>query len=388
VNSLALRSASRDARIVHVITGLGRGGAETALYRLLGCSPCPEDHHVISLTDRGYFGRPIEELGVSVTALGMRSGKLTRPGIFALLGELKKARPDLVQTWMYHANLLGGIAARLLGIPVLWGIRRADVNLRSNKPLTWIVIRVGALLSHWIPRRIVSCSERAARAHRRIGYADRFDIIPNGVDVSLYQTRNAPEVSWLPTTAPAETIPIVVGHVGRFDQQKDYPNLFEALSEVKRVNASFQLLAAGPGLEESNSAFRHLIVQHNLERNVLALGPQDDIPALLRRFDFFVLSSLGEGSPNALLEAMAAGVPCIATDVGDVASIVADTGWIVPPRNSSALASALVAAFAEPDPVRRARGQAARERVTSRFSLERAHRSYETAWALVARAKN
>ena len=172
--------------VAHVITGLERGGAETALQRLLDAlDPAEVASSVTSLTVDGAVGVELRERGVETTVLGLGGPLRTGPAVGRLVGNLRRSRPDVVQTWMYHADLVGGLAARAARTPVVvWGIRQGDLDARTTTARTRAVARTCALLSHVVPDAIVCASTSAADAHRAVGYAaDRMAVIPNGVPI-------------------------------------------------------------------------------------------------------------------------------------------------------------------------------------------------------------
>jgi glycosyltransferase involved in cell wall biosynthesis len=175
----------------------------------------------------------------------------------------------------------------------------------------------------------------------------------------------------------------LVGHVGRFNVQKDYPTLLEACAKLRDGRRDFRLLLCGKALVPSNQSINDLIEMHNLGSLVVLLGERDDVPTLLQSFDVFVLSSLGEGFPNVVVEAMATSVPCVVTDVGDAAEIVGGTGWVVPPRDPQALALAMLAALEELPIDRRHRGRAARTRVEENYAIKKMVTAYQQVWNTV-----
>lgn len=364
--------------ILHVITGLGQGGAETALYRLLGGVRQPEHHCVVSLTGGGIYGPRLRDLGVSVICLDMHSLFGGTVGFVRLIRTLRRMHPAVVQTWMYHADLIGGVAAWVAGVPVCWGVRHSNLDPGVNKRSTLWVARLCAWLSGRLPRRIVSCSSRAIDVHRQYGYADRFTFIPNGLELGAF----GPDLVRRVQMRKYLGLPLdrfVLGHVGRFHAQKDYPTLMKAFCMLRRVNDSACLLLVGKGLARGNEKLDPLLGEE--AGAVVALGPREDVPDLLRAMDVFVLSSLGEGFPNVVAEAMASGVPCVVTDAGDAADLVGETGWVVPVGQHEALASALSEAIGEPPGRRVARGEAARERIAEQFTIERMVQAYEAVWA-------
>lgn len=363
-------------RILHVITGLAQGGAETALHRLVSGTRDPRLHHVVSLTGEGVFAQRLREAGATVTALNARSSASFIFSLVRLFKLIRRERPVIVQTWMYHADLVGGIAARLAGTPVCWGIRQSNLMPSANKRSTLAIARICAALSSLVPQYIVSCSGRAIDTHRKFGYSGRFVHIPNGLDVSRYSTSAKARASIrqelsIPSGAR------VLGNVGRLHQQKDYPTLLEAFALLPS-SLDARLLLVGKGLDRTMADFNQ--IEPSRHPSILAVGPRDDVPTVLQGLDFFVLSSVGEGFPNVVVEAMASGVPCIVTDVGDTAEIVGDTGWIVPASDPRALAQAMRLALAEDEAARQARSDAARARISEMYTIRKMVQSYENLW--------
>ncbi|UST54344.1 glycosyltransferase [Comamonadaceae bacterium OTU4NAUVB1] len=339
--------------ILHVITGLGNGGAEAVLFRLIEMDRSSGNkHRVISLTDRGKYADKLECIGVSVHILNFPRGRVTISKFLKLLRILKVTKPDVVQTWMYHADLIGGIAARLTGISsIVWGIRHANLDPAHNSAGTLRVVRICARLSRWVPKKIITCSEEAMRLHRAAGYqAEKFVQIPNGYSMD----RLTPDVLKRHTVRTELNVTpdaFVLGMVARFDVQKDHRNLIRALGLLKARGIQFTCLlvgvgvGVGVGIEAGNSILRGWIDQAGISDNVRLLGPRNDIPALMNAMDVHVLSSLGEAFPNVLAEAMACGTPCVTTDVGDASVIVGGNGWVVAPQDAQALANGLAKAY-------------------------------------------
>ena len=366
-------------RIVHVITGLQRGGAENALFRLLTSEPDPSQLKVVSLTDGGIFRERLEALGVRVVCLGMRPGFPSLLKWWRLVRLLRQWRPQLVQTWMYHADLLGGLATAIAGVPVCWGVRHSNLSSKQNKASTLLVARVCAWISSRVPARAISCSTRAADIHRVLGYAVPFEVVPNGLDVSAWTPRpelraRVREQLGLPRDA------FVFAHAGRADSQKNHAGLALAFSRLHAVMPHACLLLCGTGLSPDDPYFRALPFMEDARDSVWPLGPRDDLPQLWQAADAFVLSSVGEAFPNVVAEAMACGLPCVVTDVGDSAEIVGETGRVVPPADPEALADAMQALLDMPAPERRRLGAEARVRVETLYTLERMAAGFRRVW--------
>lgn len=371
-------------KIAHVITGLNDGGAEAVLYRLCTNDPL-SSHIVISLMDEGKYGPLLRAAGIPLVCINLQQGKITIQGLIKLWRVLRAAKADTVQTWMYHSDLVGGVAARFAGIKnVCWGIHHSNLAPGTIKDSTRKIAKICAKLSHVIPNRIVSCSRAAAAIHEQLGYsATKFRIVPNGYDISLYIKD---ELARGKVRCELEIGPetVLMGMVARFDPQKDHHNLLEALSLLLKKSPAVDLKVAlvGAGMDSENLQLKKLIHDYDLQGKILLLGQRRDIPSVMNALDLHVLSSLGEAFPNVLSEAMACGTPCVTTDVGDAALIVGDTGWIVAPRDSAELACALKEAVsAISDKSAWAKRQlAAREHIVSNFCLEKMVQSYNEVW--------
>lgn len=368
---------------LHIITGLSDGGAEAVLYRL-----CAQDaggrHSVISLTDAGKYGPLLEEaLEVPVICLDMPRGRVTLSGLQRLWSALRTGKPDVVQTWMYHADLLGGVAARLAGRRnVVWGIHNTTLEPGKSRRSTMAVARVCAWLSGVVPRRIVCCAERSVTVHADLGYdRRRMRVVPNGYDLTVFRP-DATAGAAVRRELGVDDNEALVGFVARHDPQKDHDTLLLALKALADRGLRPSCLLVGSGLDAANAPLVRRIDDLGLSGQVRLLGRRNDIPAVMNALDLHLMSSaFGEAFPNVLAEAMACGTPCVSTDVGDAAAIVGDTGWIVPPRDPAALAQAVALALQERGaPSWARRRAAARERVETRFSIARMVDSYHAVW--------
>jgi glycosyltransferase involved in cell wall biosynthesis len=365
-------------KIMHVITGLAQGGAEGTLLRLIENSPTPALHTVVSLMDEGVYGQRIKSLGVSLHCLNIKRSGIPLKGFFRLSKIINSNTPDLIQTWMYHADLLGGVAAWVHFVPVVWGVRRSELGRGQLGNGTWLIAKLCSALSWFIPRAIVNCSKRSIAAHRRFGYADKFVYLPNGFQTT--QTlisgteRAALRQGWaFPHNA------VIFGHVARLHHVKGQTTFVTAFAFACRSSNLIAAVMAGTGINKENEIFSSLI-QGIPEEKLLAVGPSTEIPALMRSFDIFVLSSLSEGFPNVVAEAMLQGTPCIVTDVGDAAEIVGGTGWVVPPNDVGALANIMLHVASLTSEQRQQLGAAARQRIIENYSIEKMIYRFESVW--------
>ena len=372
--------------IAHVIIGLGQGGAEMMLRRLieaqmsLGASV---RHSVISLTTLGVHGQPLRDAGIAVHALGL-SNILGAPGaLVRLLRLLRQLQPDLVQTWMYHADLLGGWAAHWLGLPVIWGIHSFDLRQGSSRSTRWVQ-RLCAWSSRRVPSRILCVAESSKRLHAELGYdAARITVIPNGFQVDVPAVP-AEVVLALRRSLGVADHEVLIGCVGRFNPAKDHHNFVEAAARVARLQPAARFLMVGSGLVEGNPELDAWIDASGCAPSrFIRLGERSDVPQLLAAMDIFCSSSRTEAFPLVVGEAMVMARAAVVTDVGDTAVLVGDAAVVVPPRDPQALADGLESLLTAGSQTRVRLGQQARQRVIDQFSMARLIERTERVWAEV-----
>jgi glycosyltransferase involved in cell wall biosynthesis len=286
---------------------------------------------------------------------------------------LRQFRPHILQTWLYHADLLGYLAGRWAGVPIiLWNLLQSHMDFRQYRRTTEVTVRLCAHLSRGVKKILVN-SVAGIKAHARLGYdPGRMVLVPNGYEVDRFKPdpESYQEVRRELGLSPDTPI---VGHLARFDPQKDQATFLKAAQQVVVEHPQVAILMGGNGVTAENPAFARLLRDHPLPGDrVRLLGERHDMPRLLAALDLLVSSSaFGEGHPNVVGEAMCCGVPCVVTDVGDCALMVGDTGLVVPPSDPGALAQAIGEALSWKDPERRGRGQAARERISRRYEINR-----------------
>jgi len=370
-------------RIVHIITGLSTGGAEMMLYKLLsGMNSDEFESEVISLTDAGPIADKIRMLGIPVHALGMKRGNPYPIALIKLTLLLREKKPDLVQTWMYHSDLIGGTAAKLAGnIKIFWNIRQGNISVDSHKRSAIWIAKVCAKISSWMPEKIICCSHAALDFHFALGYTkEKMTVIPNGFDLVAFQQDQDSRKSVREELGLDEET-YLVGLVARFHPQKDHRNFIQAAEFIRKNNSSVQFMLCGDGINNENIQLKQWIKQAELEDNFHLLGVRKDVSRLVAAMDVAVSSSLGgEGFPNVIGEAMACSVPCVVTEVGDSALIVGDTGRVVAAKDSEALATAIIELLQASPEFREELGKQARLRVENNYSLESVVKKYEAVY--------
>lgn len=363
-------------KILHIIVGLDVGGAELALHRLISASS--DEHSVISLTNVGVVGAMLQSSGVQVAAMSMKS-LIDAPRIMLkLAAEIRKAQPDVVQTWMYHANLLGGLAARIAGTKnILWGIRTTDVKAGKSRATTW-VNWLCAKLSSVVPRAIVCAAHASLKTHVDDGYEiTRMLVIPNGFDlVELSELQS--ERASLRAKLGFGPDNVVIGSVGRFNPVKDHPTFVRAAGMLAKGNHNVRFLMVGREVEQSNSALKDWINATGYATHFVLLGERSDVSSCLAVMDIFCLHSKNEGFPNVVAEAMGTGLPCVVTDVGDAKALIQDAGVCVPRQDPEALASAIENLLQLSTDERLSLGKRGRQRISSEFTMAKVRERYES----------
>jgi glycosyltransferase involved in cell wall biosynthesis len=368
--------------VTHIISGLSTGGAEMMLLKLLTHADRDQfESRVYCLSaEVGPIADRLEGIGVPVRVLGMSRGRPNPLDALRLSGWLSRTSPHVVQTWMYHADLVGGAAAKLAAwnVPVIWGIQNSTLDPTRSRARTIWVARACAKASTWLPETIVCCSENSRRVHAALGYADhKFRVIPNGIDLAAFRPDAEARAAVRRELGVPDDAPLV-GIVARFDPQKDHRTFVEAAGRLRARLPDAHFLLCGRGATPDNRELGAWIDAAGIRGSVHLLGERTDVPRITAALDLLTLSSaFGEAFPNVLGEAMACEVVCVTTDVGDSAYIVGDTGRVVPSRDPGALADAWHSLLAGDRDALRALGRRARQRVRELFTIQRVTRAYE-----------
>jgi glycosyltransferase involved in cell wall biosynthesis len=354
-------------KICHVITGVNAGGAEIALCRLLESMRSPDFQHVVvALGGEGTLSGRLAE-SARLHHMGIRPGRAGPGDVLRLRRLLASESADLVHAWMYHAHLMTSLALWGQPVPHLWSVHHSLTDLATDKRLTRVVIRLNAVFSSR-PRCVLYASQLSASQHEDYGFSRlRTVVIPNGYDTSVL----APDPVARARIRHELAVPddcLVIGMVARVHPTKDHGNFLRAAKQFRDSYPDSVFVLVGDGTTDANAELAGLIDALQLRAHVRLLGRRTDIPAINAAFDIATLASRGEAFPNAVAEAMACGVPCVATDVGDVPMIVADTGVVVPTRDAVALSAgwASIAALAPRE--RRTLGSRARQRIVNNYT--------------------
>jgi len=368
------------ATIVHLITGLATGGAERMLSRLLRRMDQERFRSVVvSLGDTGTVGRSLAKAGIEVVSLGLRRRAPDPHGLLRLARTLRHFRPDVLQTWLYHADLLGLMTKRLGNVPHLaWNLRCSDIAL---SPPAAAVRRVLSWCSP-LPDAVIVNSNAGRHFHESIGYRPaRWEVIQNGFDTTEF----APDPGARARVRAELGIgdgAVVIGMAARHHPMKDHGTFLAAAARLSAQHPEVCFVLVGRGTESTVPALAEPIAARGLAGRIRLLGERQDMSAVYAAFDIATLSSAwGEGFPNVLGEAMACGVPCAGTDCGDARELLGNTGLIAARRDSEALAAAWRALIAIGADGRRTLGMKARAQIVRDYDLGIIAGRYEALYA-------
>lgn len=370
-------------KILHIITGLERGGAETLLYQF--CKYDKEyDHIVISLSGSQDYGIMLRQIKIPLHTLNFSNSKVNLRGLYKLYKLIKKIKPDVIQTWMVHADIIGGLVGRLAGIKnIFWGVHHSALVEGKSKKITMLIIKINAFLSYFIPKKIIYCAENSREKQESIGFKKNNGVVIfNGYDTEIFN-ENFHLIKKFRDELNISDNTFLIGHVGSYSPLKDQINLIEALSILKQKHIDFKAVLVGSNLDNSNLELVSSIDKKELGDSIYLLGRRDDIPTIMNGIDLFILSSISEAFPNVLNEAMACGTPCVSTNVGDASYILGETGWIVPAKDPKALSESVSEAIIEKLSSKSLwlhRKKACRERIVENFSLVDMIQKYKDVW--------
>lgn len=313
-------------KVLHVITNFSAlGGAEMMLQKLILAQP-EYDHYLISLINLSdIYEESLKQVKLS-KALNWKITN-TAKTISRLAKEVDRIQPDVIQSWMYHANFMVTIANSFCrqSYPIYWGIHHSLNSISEESLSTKVAIYLNKYLSKKATG-IVYCAQSSLKQHKQFGFENKNQVfIPNGIDLEKFRFVERDFSN-----------PITVGFVGRNHKAKGIPYLFEVMSAFKD-DPRIEFRVAGKGLSLSDKEIEDLSKKFVIGTNVTLLDAVKEMEAFYHGIDVLLMTSITEGFPNVLIEAMATGAICISTDVGDARYIINDDDYIADVLSTSDL---------------------------------------------------
>ena len=357
-------------RVFFLIRSLERGGAERQLIELVrGLSATGDEVTVCTFYDGGALRGELQSIpGVTVHSLRKRGRWDVARVAVRLLRIVRSSHPDVIHSYMAFANELALLMGRAVGVAVVWGLRSSEVDPSLHDEFSRRQFAVGARLSRFADAIIVN-SQAGKRHHERFGYSNRHMlVIPNGIDCSRFRPdRSLGEnlrKEW--GVRDGERL---IGLVARINPVKDHKTFLHAVALVAKSQPKARFVCIGGGSQAEIAELKALGDRLGLAQRLIWAGARDDMSAAYNAIDILALSSISEGFPNVVAEAMASGKACVVTDVGDAAYIVGDCGVVVPPRDASALAGGLIRMLDTPEQEFETMRSRARARIEENFSI-------------------
>ncbi|MFK7803981.1 MAG: glycosyltransferase [Anaerolineae bacterium] len=352
--------------VTHLITDLITAGAQKALYRLLLHTDRTKYRPIVIALREGdtEIAGQIKALDIPVIDLNMLP-RWRFDKMFRLFRELRQQKPDILHCWMIHSNIIGRVVGRIAGVPTIIVSRRSDRNGGE------IYTRLNRWLVNWSDG-IIAVSESSRQAElAETGIApERVVTVPNGLDASMFMNKpSAADRQVLRTSLGVTDKHVLIGSVGRLTEAKGYPDLIRAFKMIHDEVPQARLVIVGKGKLEAE--LKSLAAELDLTDKVRFPGVRSDIPQFLNALDLFAFSSLWEGMPNALMEALAAGLPCVATRVSAAPELIDEGvhGLLVAPQNPAELATSILKLLND-SALRETLAVAGRERILTEFTLE------------------
>lgn len=370
--------------ILFLTRSLDRGGAERQLAVLAkGLARRGHTVAVAVFFGGGAYESELAGAGVRLIHLGKKGRWDILPFISRLVRLLRKVRPAVLHSYLGVPNILAVVLKPLVpGTRIVWGVRASNMDLSRYDWLSRLAYALERRLARFADLIIAN-----SHAGKRHAVANDFPegkivVIPNGIDTDYFRPdpegRRQVRAEW-----GIGEHEILVGLVGRLDPMKDHPVFLEAASDIARVRRGGRFVCVGGGPADYAATLKQHAAALGFTNELIWVGARDDMPAVYSALDIASSSSsYGEGFSNTIAEAMACGIPCVVTDVGDSALIVGDAGSAVPPGDHDALAAAIQHLIDLPAEARRARGEACRARVVSEFGIDRLIQRTEQALGL------
>ena len=366
--------------ILFICNSLNLGGAEKIMYEIVK-NIRSYKREIICLTSRGHYSTLLEKEGIKVTYLNLYRNPFNLLYIFKTYLIILKKKPKIIHSFLYHSDVIGSILAKLsFTKKIIWSVH-SDFIKSNNTLLRNLQVKFLSRISHYIPNIIIYCSKESLDNHIRFGYCrNKSIIIKNGIctkkfyprEKSYYQIRKLLGI---------KKDSFLIGHIARFHQIKGHYLLLNCLKLLKKENKDFRCLMIGTNIDKNNFSLKNQIKKNNLEENIILYGETKFPHKLINAFDINIITSVSESSSLVLMEAMASGIPTLATNVGPISKTLGKTGWVVENKSAKHLAEKLIFIIKNKKSLK-IKSTSARERIIRIYSQEKMLKKYNLTYEL------
>ena len=360
-------------KILHIITSLETGGAQGVLLELSSqMRHMGHQQAVISMKPGGDLGEKFRNLGIPLYELDFSLAKFAR-AVTICNQIISTLNPDIIQSMLYHADFLSLFLRYEARTKVVWGIHHSFEKNRSNrlKMTTKTIAKINASMSKKIPDKIICCSQSALQSHKKIGYDPaKLVFIPNGIDANKFKPNPQAKILLRAELGLPPDTPII-GYLARFHPQKNHPLFFTAANRLLDTVDDVHFVLAGNKVTDKHLDIRPYMDTPDKISHFHLLGRREDSNQVTAGLDIATLTaSGGEAFPLTMIEAMSCGVPCVSTDVGDVRSMIENTGIVVPVDDPVALSQAWLKMLHTNHEERIQLGEQSRKKVLESYTSE------------------
>ncbi len=370
-------------KILHIISSFGEGGAQAILSNY--CKFGQEKHKLllISLSSQNVYSENFKDLGINTITLPLSLNLKLFKNLVDLFFIILKFNPDIIQSWLYHADLVASLYGFFLNKKVIWSIHNSDLPSSSLSFSLKVIIRLNAFLSYFSPKIIICCANSAKNYHTTLKYCKKkLKVIFNGYPFDYFKPSEYTR-QIVRKELDIGKKDIFFGMVARYHPVKGHKIFLNAISKALRKNSKIKVIMIGSNVDKNNKELSDLIKKLNLSNTIKLTGSVSNIACYLQALDFCVLPSYSEGFPNVIVESMACGVPPIASDVGDIRSMIDGNGWLVEPGNINSLTLAIEECSLISIEERRKMGLKCLDTVNKRFSLQKMCLEYEKIYQIL-----
>ena len=359
------KNENLHTKIIFIAPDINSGGAENILYNVAK-NQNNKDITIISLTDIGFYGNKLKDSNYKIYALNMKKNLFLIIKLLYLIILIRKIKPKFVQTWLYHGNLIGGIAAKIAGIKnIIWTIHH---DFESGSLIMNFEMKILILLSYIIPNKIIYGSWSSKFNHFKNGYIKcKSLVIDNGVSMDKFKPISKLRFNVRSELNISKNC-ILIGNISRYNPIKDHDTLLKTLKLLKNEGIDFKCIMVGIGLDENNIELKYKITNYELSKNIILYGRTFQMNKIINSFDLNLLTSIRECSPISILESMSVGIPCISTDVGDASRLIGNSGWVFPTYDYKSIASCIVN-ISKKKNILKYKSSLARKRIRENFLL-------------------